>query len=112
MIVREISKSCMRTGDFLGCAHLNEIWEEDETSGVLPASSEILLTRITLNTCRDFARPAGSIEVGNVLSKDGAEVVFADTFGISFTSEGPCSHIDVCGKPCPYAFEEKVSMGR
>ena len=61
--------------------------------------------------CCDLARAAGSIEVGDILSKDGMKVVLADTFGISFTGEGPGSHIYVCGKPCPYAFEEKVSMG-
>lgn len=54
---------------------------EDEISAVLPARNDIFLTRITLNMCCDFARTAGSIEVGNVLSKISAKVVFADRFG-------------------------------
>jgi hypothetical protein len=75
-------------------------------------SSDFLLTCITLNTCCHFARAAGSLEVGDVLSKDGAQVVFTDTLSIAFTSEGPDSHIDECGEPCSYAFKDKVSKGR
>ena len=75
---------------------------EDETSGALSQSSDIPPMRATLNACCNFAR---AFEVGNVLSKDGAEAVFADRFTISFTIEGPGSRIDVCGEPCSYAFE-------
>jgi len=55
---------------------------------------------IALNACRYFACTTGSINECNVLSKNGMEIVFADIFGIAFTSESSGRHVDARSDPC------------